>query len=478
MNELSVHVLRTRMTGDFVLPGDGAWFEAKQAWNLAVDQQPSAVALPETPKDVVAVVEFARANGLRVAPQGTGHSAGALAIEGDILLKTERMRGITIDPERRTARFEAGALWGPVADAAAEHGLAALAGSSHDVGVVGYSLGGGISWLARRHGLSANSVVSAEIVTADGRLVHTDAQTRPDLFWALRGGGGNFGVVTALELQLYPITEVYAGVLFFALESGVEVLNAWREWTEEVPDEVTSVGRFLQFPPLPALPEHLRGRSFVAIEAAMIMDEFQASELLQPLRALGPEMDTFATIPVENLKHVHMDPPGPVPGHGDGMLLSEFTPATIDALTRASVGSSLLSVEVRHLGGAVAEARPGNGALAKLDAEYALFAVGPTPTPEAKAVVSADVAAMHEALAPWDAGRRYLNFTEAKVTGQAIWGPETLARLKKVKATWDARNVFRSNHELTPAEAHPARTPARRAPRPLSAPSRIAPQQP
>ena len=478
MNELRVHALRARMQGDFVLPGDGSWSSAKQGWNLAVDQQPAAVALPETAEDIVAVVEFARAEGLRVAPQGTGHNAGALGIEGDILLKTERMRGIAIEPETRTARVEAGELWGPVSDAAAEHGLAALAGSSHDVGVIGYSLGGGISWLARRYGLSANSVVSAEIVTADGELVYTDAHTRPDLFWALRGGGGNFGVVAALEIQLYPITEVYAGVLFFPVERGVEVLEAWREWTETVPDEVTSVGRLLQFPPLPQLPEPLRGRSFVVVEAAMLMDDFQASELLAPLRALGPAMDTFATIPIERLKELHMDPPGPVPGHGDGMLLSDVTSETIDALMRTSVGSSMLSVEVRHLGGALAEARSGNGALARIDASFALFAVGMTPTPEAKAVVHADVERVHRALASWDAGRRYLNFSEQKVDGQAIWGAQALARLKKVKATWDAGNAFRSNHELTPAQSHPARRGARRIPRPLTVPSRIAPRQP
>jgi len=478
MNELSVHVLRTRMTGDFVLPGDTGWLAAKQGWNLAVNQQPAAVALPETAEDVVAVVEFARERGLRVAPQGTGHSAGALSIIGDILLKTERMRGITIDPEKRTARVEAGALWGPVSDAAAEHGLAALAGSSHDVGVVGYSLGGGISWLARRHGLSANSIVAAEIVTADGTLVRADADTHSDLFWALRGGGGNFGVVTALEIQLYPITEVYAGVLFFPAERGVEVLTAWREWIEKVPDEVTSVGRFLQFPPLPEIPEPLRGRSFVVVEAAMIMDDFQASELLAPLRALGPQMDTFATMPVEQLKQLHMDPPGPVPGSGDGMLLSDLTPEAIEALTRTSVGSSLVSVEVRHLGGALAEARPGNGALAKLDAEFAMFAVGSTPTPEAKVAVEEHLARVHEALAPWDADRRYLNFAETKVEGQAIWGPQALARLKTVKATWDAGNVFRSNHEIAPPESHPPRKPTRVVPRGLTAPSRVAPQQP
>jgi hypothetical protein len=478
MYELNVHALRTRMTGDFVLPGDADWIPAKQGWNLAVDQQPAAVALPETAEDVIAVVEFARAEGLRVAPQGTGHNASALAIKGDILLKTERMRGLTVDPERRTVRVEAGALWGPVADAAAEHGLAALAGSSHDVGVVGYALGGGLSWLGRRYGLAANSIVSAEIVTADGRLVYTDRDMHPDLFWALRGGGGNFGVVTALELRLYPITEVHAGVLFFPIERGVEVLNAWREWVEDVPDEVTSLGRFLQFPPLPQVPEPVRGRSFVVVEAAMLLDDFQGSELLAPLRALGPEMDTFATIPIDQLKELHMDPPGPVPGSGDGMLLADFTAEAIEAVTRASVESSLLSVEVRHLGGALGEARPEYGALAHIPAGYALFAVGMTPTPEAKAIVEADVARVQAALTQWDAGRRYLNFADKPVAPHAIWGSDALARLNTVKATWDASNVFRSNHELRPAQPHALAGTLRRAPRPIIAPSRIAPQQP
>jgi Berberine and berberine like len=245
-----------------------------------------------------------------------------------------------------------------------------------------------------------------------------------------------------------------------------------------VPDEVTSLGRFLQFPPLPQIPEPVRGRSFVVVEATMLMDDFQASELLAPLRALGPEMDTFATIPVERLKELHMDPPGPVPGSGDGMLLEDFTAEAIEAVTQASVGSALLSVEIRHLGGALGEARPEYGALAHIPAGYAVFAVGMTPTPEAKAVVEADVEQVQNALAPWDAGRRYLNFADKQVGPQAIWGSEILERLNTVKATWDAGNVFRSNHELRSPQPHAPAGSLRRAPRPIIAPSRIAPLQP
>jgi FAD/FMN-containing dehydrogenase len=189
-------------------------------------------------------------------------------------------------------------------------------------------------------------------------------------------------------------------------------------------------------------------------------------------------MDTFRTAPIEQLKELHLDPPGPVPASGNGMLLEDFTAEAIDGMTRTSVGSSLLSVEVRHLGAALAEARAGNGALAKIPAAYSLYAVGMAPTPEAKARVDTDVARLHQALAQWDAGHRNGNFTGKKVAPQALWEPEAFARLRQVKATWDPDNVFRSNHELTPAEAHAPAGTLRRAPRPIIAPSRIAPQQP
>ena len=244
--------LSEQLMGTVTVPGDAGWDSARQAWNLAVDQRPAAVAEPETVADVVAIVNFARERGLRVAAQGTGHAASALAeasLHDTILVKTHRMRVVEIDPDSRRAQAQAGALWSDVVGPASEHGLAALAGSSHDVGVVGYCLGGGLSWLGRKHGLAANSVTAVQIVTADGRVVVADAHHDADLFWAVRGGGGSFGIVTAIELALYPVEELYAGMLAFPVERAAEVLRAWREWVRTVPDEATSVGRVMHFPP-------------------------------------------------------------------------------------------------------------------------------------------------------------------------------------------------------------------------------------
>jgi hypothetical protein len=437
-----------------VLPHDPRWNEARVAWNLAVDQQPAAVALPESAADVMAVVRWARSRGLRVAPQGTGHSAAAMgSLAHTVLVKTERMRGVEIDAENGIARVDAGVLWADVSEAAAEHGLAALAGSSPDVGVVGYSLGGGISWLARRYGLAANSVTAVELVNADGELVRADADNESELFWALRGGGGSFGVVTALEFQLYPIAEVYAGVLLFPIARGKEVLHAWRNWLEDVPDEVTSVGRFLQFPPIPEIPEPLRGGSFVVVEATSLLDEAATDELLRPLRELGPAMDTFATIPIERLSSLHMDPEHPVPGTADGMLLRDFPEEAIDAIVAAAgagSGSPLLSVEVRHLGGALGRMQPGHGALATIEAGFAMFAVGMAMTPELGAAVRAHIEIVQAALASWDAGRDYLNFTERRERGERLFGGTTYHRLQSVKGKVDPEDVFRSNHPVRP----------------------------
>jgi len=439
-------------TESLVLPHDPSWNEARVAWNLAVDQQPAAVALPESAEDVVAVVRWARSRGLRVAPQGTGHNAAAMgSLAHTLLVKTERMRGVEIDPDARTARVEAGVLWAEVAEAAAEHGLAALAGSSPDVGVVGYSLGGGISWLGRCYGLAANSVTAVELVNAEGEIVRADHENESELFWALRGGGGSFGVVTALEFQLYPIAEVYAGVLFFPIERGTEVLRAWSRWTEDVPDEVTSVGRFLQFPPIPDIPEPLRGGSFVVVEATSLLSESATDELLAPLRELGPAMDTFATIPVQRLSSLHMDPEHPVPGVGDGMLLRDFPEETVDAIVAAAgadSGSPLLSVEVRHLGGALGRMQPGHGALATIEARFAMFAVGISMTPEMGAVMKAHIEVVQAALASWDAGRDYLNFTERRERGERFFGSATYRRLQTVKGKVDPDDVFRSNHPV------------------------------
>jgi FAD/FMN-containing dehydrogenase len=444
---------RDRLAGEIVLPGDGGWDAARQAWNLSVDQHPVSVVFPEAAEDVAAVVEVAGRHGLRVVAQGTGHSAGPMGpLDETILVKTSRMRGVEIDAQANRARVGAGALWGEVVPAAAEHGLAALAGSAEDVGVVGYTLGGGIGWLARRHGLACTSVLAAEAVTAGGRIVRANAEREPDLFWALRGGGGSFAIVTALEFALHPVAEVYAGALFWPLERAGEVFHAWGEVVADAPVELTSLGRLMQFPPIPEVPEPFRGRALVLVEAAYCGPEADGAALLQPLRELGPEMDTLATIPVDGLSELHMDPPQPVPFAGDGMLLSELPAEGVDALVGiagAGSGSPLLSVEVRHLGGALAKASPSNGALSSIDAGFALYAVGMAMDAEMKAAVQAHAAKVQEALAAWSAGRSFMNFTERHADPGEFFDAATYERLRRVKAEYDPDAVIRANHSIS-----------------------------
>ena len=388
---------------------------------------------------------------MRIAPQGTGHGAEPLEpLEGAMLVKTSRMRQVGIDPVTRTARAEAGALWRDVTVPAGQHGLAALAGTSPDVGVTGYTLGGGLGWLARRYGLAANSVTAAEIVTPDGRLVRADAGHEPDLFWAVRGGGG-IGVVTALEMTLYPVGELYAGALFFPIQRSSQVLHAWREWTGTVPDEVTSIARILRFPPLPEVPGHLRGRAFALVEAAYLGDAGAGAELLRPLRRLGPETDTFAMIPASALSQLNMDPPQPVPAQGDGEFLADLPAAAIDTLVAVAgpdAGTSLASVEIRHLGGALARPAPGGGAQRAISARYLTFAGGFTPTPELADVVRAQVRAVKDALTQWHASYDYYNFAETPAEAHAVLPPASYHRLQQIKATYDPGQVIISAHPV------------------------------
>jgi FAD binding domain/Berberine and berberine like len=449
--------LPAALAGKVVLPEHAGFDEARRAWNLAIDQRPAAVAFPESGQDVAAVVLFARELGLRVAAQGTGHNAGPLgSLEDTVLLKTERMRGVAIDPARRTARVEAGVVWLEVVEAAAEHGLAALAGSSPDVGVVGYTLGGGISFLARKYGLAANHVSAIELVTADGRLVRADRDNEPDLFWALRGGGGSFGVVTAIELELFPITHAYAGILWYPIDRGREVLHAWRELThtDGLPDELSTVGRFLNLPPVPELPEPVRGKSFAIVEAYHLGDPARADALLAPLRALGPIDDTIATVAMPALSHIHMDPEQPVPVAADGLMVDQLPADALDTfvdVAGANAQFPLVSVELRHLGGELPRPRPEHGALGSIDADYAMFAIGMLPAPELETPVRAQVQAVKDALTPWAAKQMYLNFAETTSTAASFWTEQTYQRLRRIKTATDPDNIIRSNHAIPPA---------------------------
>ena len=347
--------------------------------------------------------------------------------------------------------MRAGSKWAEVVPQASELGLAALHGSTPDVSVAGYSLGGGVGWYARKLGLSTNSVTAIELVTADGRLRRVDHERDPELFWALRGGGGNFGVVTALEVQLYEIPEIYAGVLFFPWERSTEVLQAWLEWTRTVPDEVTSVGRILQFPPLPEIPDFLRGQSFAVVEAVFMGGEAEGAKLLEPLRALGPSIDTFAMVEPVGLSELHMDPPEPVPYTGEGMMLGALDAAAIDAFVAAAgpdSGSPLVSAEIRHVGGELHRAKEGNGALATFDANFLTFGIGMVFDDATYRANRSQLAALREALTPYDTGRQYLNFTEDHTDAATFYREDVYRRLRAVKAAVDPENVFRANHPI------------------------------
>jgi FAD/FMN-containing dehydrogenase len=444
--------LRTAASSDvLVFPTDPGFDDARRAWNLAVDQRPAVVALPETVDDVVDAVDYARTLGLRIAVQGTGHGAPGTSLDGTMLVNTSRMTGVEVDPVGLTARVAAGTIWADVVAAAVPHGLTALHGSAHDVGVVGYSLGGGIGWLARKHGLSSSSVLSAEVVTADGEVLRADRESNADLFWALRGGGGSFGIVTEVEIALYPVAEAYAGWLVWPMERAAEVLGAWANWTKDAPEEVTSIGRMLQIPPIPEMPEALRGRQLVVVEAAFLGDEQAGRELLRPLRELAPELDTFAMVPAAALTELHQDPPGPVPGRGEGWMLDGFDAAAADAIVRAAAmdgTAPLLSVEVRHLEGALGRPDPNGGVLSHFEAPYAMYSVAMAPSPAMVPAIDGRIAAIRGAAGPWLSRSTYFNFAERDADASTLFPGGYYERLVEIRAEVDPDGVFRAKHAI------------------------------
>ena len=443
------------LDGSLTLPGHDGWDIARQAWNLAVNQRPAAVVNSGGAGDAQAVVDFARSNGLRVAPQGTGHGAGALGdLAGAILFKTHDLTQVDVDPGAGRARSAPGALSRDVLGAAAPHGLAALAGSSPDVGIVGYSLGGGIGFLARKHGLQANRVTAVELVTAEGEAVRADHETEADLFWALRGGGGSYGLVTALEFELLPITGLYAGALAWPWERSAEVLTRWAEWTAVAPEEISSSARMIQFPPLPQIPDPLRGRQLVMIDGVWDGEREAADDVFGPLRELGPELDTWAEIPTPALVQVHGDPPEPVPSLTDHRLIREVPAEMVDAWVEVAgpgSGSPLLFSELRHWGGAVAREPDGAGVIGSFSEPYALFIVGMAPEPAIEQAGRAHAARICDALAPWTSERRFPNFTEAIVDPTVPYGAEACERLAEIRRRVDPDGLFQAAHPVAPS---------------------------
>jgi hypothetical protein len=439
--------------GRIATPEDSDWDAARQAWNLAADQEPSAVAFVESVDDVAGVVRFAGRHGLRVAGQGTGHGAVALGpLDETIIVKTTRMRRVEIDAEAQTARIEAGVLALELGQAAQTDGLCSLPGSSPDVGVIGYTLGGGLSWLGRRYGFACNRANAIEVVTADGEARRVDAENDADLFWALRGGGGGYAIVTALHLALLPHADLYAGTMILPAELGADAIRAYRDWTETAPEEVTSIVRFLRPPPIPDVPEPIRDKPLLTIGIASIGSQAEGEERIVPLREIGePIMDTIGQIPAEALNRIHMDPEVAVPALGHHAVIKELPDDAIDAFVGAAgpqAGSPLLLAELRHLGGALSRPAEGGGALSKLDGSFAMLGIGMPMSPEFGDAIDRHLDHLHDVMRPWVGGGGYFNFAERPSDVEAILPAETCARLGEVKRRWDPDGTIRANHNL------------------------------
>ena len=447
MSELSI-------TGRVATAADGDWDEARQGWNLAADQHPAAVAFVQSANDVSAVLRFAAERGLKVTAQGTGHGAAPLAplVDDTILIRTNGMKGIEIDPAA-TARVEAGVHGEELGAAAEAHGRCSQPGSSPNVGTIGYTLGGGLGWLGRRHGFACNLVGAIELVTADGEARTVDAESEPDLFWALRGGGGDYGVVAALHVNLVPVADVYAGALLFPAEVGVTGVRAYRDWAAGVSDDVTSIIRFLRPPDIPDVPEFLRGKALFVVDAACIGDQATGEAAIAPLRQIGePILDTFGQIPAPGLSKIHMDPEQPVPGFGHHRVLRELSDEAIDAFVGVAgpgVETPLLLAELRQLGGALGRPDPDGGALSHLDADWVMYALGPVFSPEMGEAVSAALDRAHEAMEPWAADGGYFNFSDRPCDTDAILPPEVCTRLAEVKRKHDPDGRIFGNHAVS-----------------------------
>jgi len=445
LDTATVSELAAAVTGPVLEPGDDGYAAEVASFNLALAAVPTVAVGATCAEDVAAAVAWAARAGRRVSVQATGH--GLLTDLADtVLVSTRRMTGVTIDPVARTARVEAGVRWSQVIEAAAPFGLAPLNGSSSNVGVVGYTLGGGLGPMARRFGFAADHVRSFTLVTADGEIHEATAASDPDLFWAVLGGKVGFGIVTELEFALMPVARFYGGTVFFPAEAGAAVLHAWREWAPTLTDDTSTAVAVLRLPPVPELPEPLRGRTVVALRVVHLGPADEGAAVLAPMRAVAtPLMDLVTEMPYTAVDAVHMDPPAPMPVRDRGVTVGTLPAEAVDALLAVAgpdVPTPLAMVEVRLLGGAIARRPEVDNAVAGRDAAFSVFAVGAPFGPPVEAVRAATEAVV-ASVAPWTCGG-LLNFLGEGTPDRIaqIWDGTQRARLQTVRDRVDPTGVF------------------------------------
>ncbi|MFI5496732.1 NmrA family NAD(P)-binding protein [Actinoplanes sp. NPDC051859] len=443
--------LAALLPGQVVLPGDPSFDELRLGWIRSVDQRPAAVVTVTDEQDVVAAVSWAARHRWAVAAQPVGHGA-TTAVDGTVLLRTRELSELVIDLDAGIARVGAGVKWGELLTALTGTGMTGLAGSSPDTSVVGFTLGGGLSWFGRAYGLAAHSVRAVDLVDATGRLRRVTAASDPELFWAIRGGGGDFGIVTAMEFALHPAAHVYGGRLLWPAALARPVLQAFGEITRSAPDELTLWAHLLRLPPVPEVPEPLRGGSFVTVDLSYLGSAEQAEALLAPLRTLpSPMLDTLGTVALADLGGICAEPVDPLPVSEQSGLLDGFDDAAIVALLGAVTdGADLVLdvVQVRHLGGALRRGAADDGPAGAIEEPYQLAALAVPVSCEVAARIRGVFASITRAMSGRLTGRTPFNFLGADDDPARAFSAAALARLRAVKARVDPQAVIRSNRPL------------------------------
>ncbi|WP_205739727.1 FAD-binding oxidoreductase [Georgenia sp. SYP-B2076] len=441
--------MRNAVEGPVLFAGDDGLAEEVQTFNRAAAHAPAVVVGATSGADVVAAVRYANQHGLPVAVQSTGHGA-FVPTRGAMLVTTKRMTDIALDVEAKTARVQPGVRWGQVIELAAPHGLAPINGSSPVVGVVGFILGGGLGPMGRKFGFAADHVRSLTLVTADGVERAVDEEHDPDLFWAVRGGKGNFGIVTSIEFDLFDVPSLYAGGIFFPATATEAVLRAYRDWVEALPNEMTTSIAFLRLPPAPELPDVLRGKFVVHLRVAYVGDPAEGERLVAPMRAVADSIiDGVGVMPYSEVASIHQDPTEPAPYWEGGLLLRELPPEAVGALV-AGVGPDadmpVQLFEVRQMGGALSQAQRGPNAVGGRDARFHALVIA-DPAEEQAARRSLEI------VAPYSTGGALLNFQGNATAPDQVakaWAPADYARLQELKRRYDPSNVFRLGYSIAP----------------------------
>lgn len=432
-------------------PGDPGYDEESAGFQLGFSPRPDVIVGATGSDDVRAAVAYAAARGLPVGVQATGHGVPAAA-EGGLLITTRRMDGVRIDPGARTARIEAGVRWRQVVEAAGPYGLAPLNGSAPGVGAVSYTLGGGLGLLAREFGYTADHVRSLDVVTADARLRQVTPAGDPELFWALLGGGHNFGVVTALEVGLVPVARLYGGALLFDGELRDEVVRTYLDWVETVPDTLTSSLAVMVYPDMEQVPAPLRGRYTLSVRIAFTGDEARGERLVAPLRAIGPtDTDSLREMPYTDSASIHRDPEFPHAYWGDSAMLSGLDAGTLtELLDMTGPGAPVMCiVQLNALGGALARRPAVPTSVPHRGAAFLMRGLSPLSGPELPQVREV-YGRFFGRLAPVTVGRS-LNFVFGDgARTEGLYEEETVRRLAGLKAHYDPANLFRRNYNIEP----------------------------